>query len=51
MNATVDFVDKNERHTKGHFAYQQLNDGSVVTMRKAEVKELPPASKAGSEPA
>jgi len=40
---TVDFVDKRNRHTKGHFAFQQHNDGSVVTIRKAEVKELPPS--------
>ncbi len=40
---TVDFVDEMNRHTKGHFAFQQHNEGSVVTIRKAEVKELPPS--------
>jgi hypothetical protein len=38
---TVDFVDEKMRHTKGHFAIQQHNEGSVVTVRKVEVKELP----------
>jgi hypothetical protein len=38
---TVDFVDEKNRHTKGHFAFQQHNEGSVVTIRKAEVIELP----------
>ena len=38
---TVDFVDEKSRHTKGHFAIQQHNEGSVVKVRKAEVKELP----------
>jgi hypothetical protein len=38
---TVDFVDEKNRHSKGHFAFQQHNDGSVVTIRKAEVIELP----------
>ena len=38
---TVDFVDEKNRFTKGHFAIQQHNDGSVVTIRKAEVIELP----------
>jgi hypothetical protein len=38
---TVDFVDEKNRHTKGHFAIQQHNEGSVVTVRKVEVKELP----------
>jgi hypothetical protein len=37
---TVDFTDEKNRHTKGHFAFQQHNEGSVVTIRKVEVKEL-----------
>jgi 3-keto-disaccharide hydrolase len=37
---TVDFTDEKNRHSKGHFAFQQHNEGSVVTVRKAEVKEL-----------
>ena len=43
---TVDFVDEKNRHTKGHFAIQQHNQGSEVTIRKAEVKELPPSKPA-----
>src|SRR5262249_29630392 len=42
---TVDFVDEKNRHTKGHFAIQQHDPGSVVTVRKVEVKELPPTKK------
>ena len=38
---TVDFLDERKRYAKGHFAIQQHNDGSVVSVRKAEVKELP----------
>ena len=38
---TVDFVDEKNRHSKGHFAIQQHDPGSVVTVRKIEVKELP----------
>jgi hypothetical protein len=38
---TVDFVDERKRYAKGHFAIQQHNEGSVVSIRKAEVKELP----------
>jgi len=40
---TVDFVDEKNRHTKGHFAIQQHNEGSVVKVRKVLVKELPPS--------
>jgi hypothetical protein len=40
---TVDFVDERKRHAKGHFAFQQHNEGSVVTIRKAEVREFPPS--------
>src|SRR5262249_49484804 len=42
---TVDFVDEKNRHTKGHFAIQQHDPGSVVMVRKVEVKELPPSKK------
>jgi hypothetical protein len=42
---TVDFVDEKNRHSKGHFAFQQHNDGSIVTIRKAEVIELPATKK------
>jgi hypothetical protein len=38
---TVDFVDEKKRHATGHFAFQQHHEGSVVTIRKAEVEELP----------
>jgi hypothetical protein len=37
---TVDFVDEGKRHSKGHFAIQQHDPGSKVTVRKIEVKEL-----------
>jgi hypothetical protein len=39
---TVDFVDEKNRHSKGHFALQQHDPGTVVKFRKVEVKELPP---------
>jgi hypothetical protein len=42
---TVDFVDMKNRHTKGHLAIQQHNEGSVITVKKAEVMELPPTKK------
>lgn len=38
---TVDFVDEKKRHTKGHFAIQQHDPGSTVSVRKVEVIELP----------
>jgi hypothetical protein len=38
---TVDFVDEKNRHTKGHFAFQQHNLGSEVWIRNVKVKELP----------
>ncbi len=38
---TVDFVDKKNTYSKGHFAIQQHDPGSVVRVRKIEVKELP----------
>jgi hypothetical protein len=39
----VDTHDK--KYAKGHLALQQHNEGSVVTVRKAEIKELPPSKK------
>jgi hypothetical protein len=39
---TVDFVDEKKTYSKGHFAIQQHDPGSVVHVRKIEVKELPP---------
>ncbi|GIW82035.1 MAG: hypothetical protein KatS3mg105_3842 [Gemmatales bacterium] len=39
---TTDFVDKNHRYKKGHFAIQQHDPKSVIQIRKIEVKELPP---------
>ena len=39
----VDTQDK--KFAKGHLAIQQHNEGSVVTIRKAEIKELPPSKK------
>jgi hypothetical protein len=38
---TVDFVDEKNTYTKGHFALQQHHDGSIIQVRKIEVKELP----------
>jgi hypothetical protein len=38
---TVDFKDENNTFTKGHFAFQQHHEGSIVKIRKVEVKELP----------
>jgi len=38
---TVDFVDANNTFTKGHFAIQQHDPGTVIMVRKAMVKELP----------
>ncbi len=42
---TVDFVDTKNRHTKGHFAFQQHNEGSVITIEKVELMELPATKK------
>jgi hypothetical protein len=42
---TVDFVDEKSRHTKGHFAIQQHDPGSTVSVRKIEVIELPASTK------
>jgi hypothetical protein len=46
----VDFVDKKNTHTRGHFAIQQHppakgTEESVITVRKVEVKELPSTEK------
>jgi hypothetical protein len=38
---TVDFVDKENTFTKGHFALQQHDPKTVVKFRKIEVIELP----------
>jgi hypothetical protein len=38
---TVDWKDPNNTFKKGHFALQQHHDGSVLQVRKIEVKELP----------
>lgn len=35
-----EYVDQAKTHSKGHFAFQQHNLGSVVKIRKLEVKEL-----------
>jgi hypothetical protein len=42
---TVDWVDPNNTYTKGHFALQQHNDGSVVKFKKIEYKPLPKKEK------
>jgi hypothetical protein len=42
---TVDFVDEKSRHKKGHFAIQQHDPGSTVSVRKIEVMELPASRK------
>ena len=38
---TVDWTDPKNTYTKGHFALQQHDPGTVVKFRKIEVKELP----------
>jgi hypothetical protein len=38
---TVNYIDAKNTHMKGHFAIQQHNEGSVVTIKKIEVIELP----------
>jgi Domain of Unknown Function (DUF1080) len=38
---TVDFTDAKNSYTEGHFAIQQHNEGSVVTVKAVEVIELP----------
>ena len=42
---TVDFRDPNNTYTKGHFALQGHDPGSVMKFRKVQVKELPPTKK------
>lgn len=42
---TVDYVDPNNTYTKGHFALQGHDPGTVVKFRKIEVKELPSGSR------
>ena len=37
---TVDCKDPNNTYTKGHFAIQQHDPGSVITVKKIEVKEI-----------
>ncbi len=37
----VDFVDEKNTFSKGHFAFQQHDPGSKVSIRKIEVMELP----------
>jgi hypothetical protein len=44
---TVDYVDKKNTHTRGHFAIQQHPPAagapdSVIMVRRIEIKELPP---------
>jgi len=36
----TDFVDAERRHAAGHVALQQHNDGSVVEVRRLEVREI-----------
>ena len=36
-----EFVDANNTHKEGHFAFQQHDPGSKVWIRKVEVMELP----------
>jgi len=38
---TVDFVDAKNRFKRGRFAIQQHDPGTVIKVRKIEVKELP----------
>jgi hypothetical protein len=42
---TVDWKDPKNRYTKGRFALQQHDPGTVVKFRKIEVMELPPSKK------
>lgn len=41
----VDFRDPNSTYMEGHLAIQQHNDGSVITVKSAEVIELPAEEK------
>jgi hypothetical protein len=38
---TVDFVDTNNTYPQGHFAIQQHDPGTVITVKRVEVIELP----------
>jgi Domain of Unknown Function (DUF1080) len=42
---TVDMTDPKVTYAKGHFAIQQHDPGTVIMVRKVEVKELPPSKK------
>jgi hypothetical protein len=42
---TVDFVDNHNSYKKGRFAIQQHDPGTVIKVRKIEVKELPASKK------
>ena len=42
---TIDWKDPNNTFTKGHFALQGHDPGTVVTFKKIEVKELPAEKK------
>jgi hypothetical protein len=42
---TVDYVDEKNTYTKGHFALQGHDPGTVVKFRKVEVIELPATKK------
>ncbi len=42
---TVDFVDPNNLHKSGHFAFQQHDPKSQVWIKNVEVMELPDAAK------
>jgi hypothetical protein len=37
---TIDFTDKNNTYTKGHFALQGHDPGTVVTFKKIEYKPI-----------
>ena len=37
---TVDFKDPNKTYTKGHFALQGHDPGSVMTFKKVEYKPI-----------
>ena len=39
---TVDYKDPKKTYTKGHFALQGHDPGSIMKFKKVEVKELPP---------
>jgi hypothetical protein len=39
-NVTVDFIDQNNTYSKGHFALQQHDPGTVVKFRKIEYRPI-----------